>query len=565
VTDPETRRSLLAPAAFVGCVAVHVLLLWHLGYPFPAGRYADENVYLEIASNLWTEGRFVSHVDRVYPPLYPGLVAPAFAFTTNVTRYAVIRLVHALVFAAASLALLPAMTEALGRRRAWFALGALQLLGGVVHYGKTTQTEPLFTALLVAALGLAWSAWSSPSAPRWAAVGLVCGLALCTRRTALVLPVAFGVLAAADLVRSRQVVWRSTVGWTVGFGVGLLPELLATVAAGQLIDPYSGIATLSHLAAGTAALESWANLALAVEFLSRHLSWLAWSTAGAPLLLLAVLLGREHLPRPEARTAALALLIGAALAAITTLHMIRYRYRLGDTAREWDLYPRYVDPAEPILAAAALLATGWLIKSGAGLSRRTVAWLGAAAGGLLLLSGRFDQVRGGRLPRVGFREALPLPDGFAPWLFLALGGVVIAAWTAARLRPRTPSPAAFLVGILVISWGVSAHHPWLRHTDPKEPRTPKVLTLEPLTAAPRAPLAVLVNPDRRRSRKYYDPAFKSDHPVQWIAPSQAVDWLRAHPDGFVLSRKGDPVPSGLTRVDAAALWRIYRREPPPPP
>jgi len=561
VTTPSERWPF---AVFALCVAGHALLLLLLAYPFPQGKYADEHVYLEMADNLWHEHAYGSRVSGSYPPGYPMLIAPAFAIDRNAPRYTAIRVVHVGVFAAASLTLLPAFGHWFGRRRRWLLLGGLQLLGGVVHYGKTTQTEPLFTALLVAVLGLAWSAWHRPSAGRWVAVGAMCGLAVATRRTALVLPVSFALLAAVDVVggwrKGRSPNPTSALGWLVGFAVGLVPEMIAMGMSEGAIDPYKGKTAGSHLQAGTAAFESRANLWLATQTTARHLAWLAWSTAGAPLLLVGALCRRDRPPRADARSAALVLLVGLGLTAMTVLHMIRYRFGRPEV-EGWDLYPRYVDPVEPLLVAAALIICGWLIREGVRFGAGRALALGAAGWALLAVAGKFERTRGGRLPRLELRAELPLPDALVPWLFLLVGAVVLGGWTllAARDRLRV---GHVLLGAIAISWLVSAHHPWLRVTDPKELDPPPVLELHALVQSPSAPLAVVVVQEtgwqrRKYKRRYYAPAFKSDHRVHFIKRGEELAWVREHPTGFVITLARDPQPRTLHRRGRGGRWIVW--------
>ena len=547
------------PTVFVAAVVVHAVLLVWLGNPWPGGRYADENVYQELASNLWFDGSYGTRVSVTYPPLYPAVIAPSFAIGSNVARYAAIRLLHALLLGLASLALLPAFRQALGRDRAWLGLAGLQLLGGVVHYGKTTQTEALFTALLVAVLGLAWSAWAKPSGPRWGAVGLLCGLALCTRRTALVLPAAFGLLALVDVVQARcmgrKAEWRSGVAWALGFAVGLLPEAVASSIAGGAIDPYGGPTAGRHLQAGFQAFASPANLSLAAQYSIRHVGWLAWSTAGAPLLLLAALLHRRRPPRAEARAAGLALLIGGGLAAMTVLHMLRFNFKR-PTHPGWDLYPRYVDPSEPLLVAAAVLVAAWLVASRERIGARLASGLGLGSAALLLVVGSMDRVRGGRLPKVELLDAV-MPAAVSPWAFALTGAAVLLLWSAVASR-RALRPAGVLAAALVVSWLVSLHHPVLKLGDPADDPSHRVLRLNALQQEPRAPLGVLVPQPGHDSRKYYEPAFRSDHVVRWLRPEEVVPWARSHPEGFVLIRGKDEAPAGLERLGRAQQWRVYR-------
>ena len=186
-------------------------------------------------------GRCLRHPVAInHPPGYPIFIAPpsqwprmprALASSTSYMRS----------FLVSFAGIAPAFQRQLVQR-SWIAVSALQFLGATTFLSYSTQTEPLFAALLVAATGMVWQAWDRPSFLRFTIVGFICGLALCTRRTALVLPVALAVLFVWDLFaahrsRASLPLWRGAAVYFV-FLVVLFPEVLATFLSGVEIDTY---------------------------------------------------------------------------------------------------------------------------------------------------------------------------------------------------------------------------------------------------------------------------------------------------------------------------------------
>ena len=348
---------------FLAAVALHGWLLTELGRPWPGGLKADANVYLELAMNLWRDGVYGTRVAINYPPGYPIFIAPAFAVAENAARFGFIYFLHAVILGLCSLALLPAFQRQLGSRGAWIAVSALQFLGATTFLSYSTQTEPLFAALLVAATGMVWQAWDRPSFPRFMIVGFICGLALCTRRTALVLPIALAVLVVWDLVAARRSgeslpLWRG-LALSFGFVLGLFPEGLATVLAGVEIDTYGGNPVKGHLKAAVDGAGSLKGALWGLEITGRHLAYSMVVTMAAPVLIIQLLFSRRGRSAPAAlhRSSAFALLTLLGLIAVTSLHILRDYLK---ALAFWQLYPRYVDPPEFALIAMALLALLWL-------------------------------------------------------------------------------------------------------------------------------------------------------------------------------------------------------------
>jgi len=553
----------LPPLLFLLAVSLRVVWVLVLGKPWPSGLRADCNVYLELAQNLWLTGTYGTRVSVTYPALYPMVIAPLFGMADNVRRFYVIYALHGVMLGAASLTLWPMLREHLGRARAWYALAAAQLLAGTTIHAFHAQSESLFAALFTAAVGVAYMAYQRPSGLRWIALGLLCGLAVSTRRMALVLPLTLGLLLAHDLVASlregSRLPWRRTLALAAGFAVGLIPEAVGAALHGEMLQPYGESSAMSHLKAGGGAL----RLAVTAQTAGRHIAYLCAITLGMPLILALAALD-PALRRPEARPLSRALAFvgyaGLGMVALTSLHIVRYTFKVGFD-RGWHLYPRYVDPLDLALVAVGLAAGAWLTTrgrfSGADARRRLLAmvpWCIIAAG-TTLAAGPLLRSRGGRLPSMKILEGIGLGP-VAPWLFAAFCLLVIALALAFWRSGRTATVAAVLVAS-VLSWTVSAHSVYSRAIAPKtRDVAPAILRTPPLEADPRAPVAVLVGKVGAYSRKYYEPAFRSDHPVWFISRDEVAAWVDEHPDGLVLVAQGD-APPPLKRVARARGWRAF--------
>ncbi len=559
-----------APGVFVAAVLANITWLLRLGHPWPSGRTSDEHVYLELAQNLWLYGEFGTRVSINYPPLYPLTLAPTFAFDTNVARFSAIYGLHALLIAAGSLFLLPALTSAVGRARTWVVLSVLQFLGGVTFHAYHAQTEATFTALLLASTGLVWMAFDKPErVGRWLALGLMCGLAGCLRRTGWVIPIATGMVVGAhvatELVRHRRLLWMPVALLAAGYLVGTLPEVAAESMVGAKLKIYDGSPMKAHLMAGVIALDSLSNLASAIEVTGRHIAYVIVTTGGAPLIIaLMVLHRRSPITLPDRQVGAFILLASSGLVAMTSLHILRHRFRHPDE-RHWDLYPRYVDPPEPALVAIAVIAATVLFAKAAGPARQklTEGLIGLAVAGIgVVVSGPIMRSRGSRYPRVSRLEDLGL-DALAPWFFQVVAAVILLAWLGWWMKGRRPVVGA-LVLAMAAGWTIGFSSPLVRLQRPGSDSAPAILSSEALVEAPRAPVAIVIyRPGRTTGRGYYRASFRSDHKIEFIAPGEPLSaWLDAHPDGFVLLRDSDRglnPPTGLETVARKGSWTLQAR------
>lgn len=548
---------------FLLAVSLRVVWVLVLGKPWPSGLRADENVYLELAQNLWLSGTYGTRVSVTYPALYPMVIAPLFAIADNARRFYVIYALHGVLLGAASLSLWPLLRDHVGRARAWYTLAAAQLLAGTTIHAFHAQSESLFAALFTAAVGVAYLAWKRPSVVRWLGLGLLCGLAVSTRRMALVLPLTLALLWVHDLVASlregTRLPWRRTLVLAVGFTVGLLPEVIGAALHGDALQPYGESSALSHLKAGGGAL----RLAVTVQTAGRHIAYLCAVTLGMPLVLALVALDpglRRPAARPLARTLGFVGYAGLGMVGLTSLHIVRYTFKVGFD-RGWHLYPRYVDPLDLALVVVGIAGAAWLLTSGrfSGADARErllamVPW-SIVAVGLSLAAGPLLRSRGGRLPSMKILQGIGLGP-VAPWLFAAFCLLVIALALWWWRRGRTATVATVVLAAL-LSWTVSTHSVYFRALAPsKRDPAPAILRTPPLEQDPRAPVAVLVGETGAYSRKYYEPAFRSDHPVWFVMPGEVDAWVDAHPDGLVLVLQGDAAPP-LKRVARAGGWRAY--------
>jgi len=574
-------RRHLFPAVFLIAVLVRIGLLLKMGDPFPPGLRSAANVYLELALNLWRDGTYGTRVSITYPPLYPLLVAPTFALDTNVGRFAAIYVLHGLLLAGGSLALFPTLKAALGDRRAWLLLAAAQFLFGGTFHGYNPQTETLFATEMLVAAGICGVAWSRPErvAP-WVALGVVCGLAVSTRRFAVVLPIAVVLLHLHDMLRAwlrgTPAPWTRPLFLASGVALALVPEAAMTALYGGFITPYTGAggssAAVEHLAAVPGSLSGLGALKLALQTTARHVSYVVFTTGGAPVLIAVYLWRARHSADDEGvrRTLGLTAYLALGVTALTVLHILRYRLRK-DGFKGWDLYPRYVDPLEMLLVLSGALAAWRLLVEGAvaeALAGARSRWARlkpflpwAALYGLAVAAGTYvTRVRGGRMRSA--KHWLETEIGTAgAYLFPTLGAIVflglIVWWIntrdAARGRRRWWWPVAVAV---VVSWGISTHSwvPRLLRDAPPDGRT-GVLKAVDLDFAPDTPLAVVVYESSPKGRPYYQAGFRSDHEVFWIGPDEARAWLREHRGGAVLVRRRDPQ-IHLPLVRAGKHWSV---------
>lgn len=577
--------SRLFPLLFLAAVLLRTALLVKLGDPFPPGLRSDANVYLELGLNLWRDGVYQTNVSITYPPIYPLVVAPTFGLEGNADRFAAVYVLHGLLLGVGALAMFPMLRGALGARRSWLLLAAAQFLFGSIFHGYNPQTETLFAVELLATAALCHLAWRAPRRiGPWIALGAVCGIAVSTRRAAAVVPIAIGMLWVHDMVQAFRA--REPLPWTrpgflvAGLIVGLMPEAISTLAHGNVISPYTGTdgrsPTLEHLGAAPAALTSLGGLLLATQTTARHASYVIFTTAGAPILLVLWLWKSRRSTENEAlrRTLGFVVYVTLGVVALTVLHILRYR--LGRAGmRGWDLYPRYVDPLETLLVVSGAVAAWRLVVEGA-----VADALSAAGGGwqrlqsilpwtlLTAFAVAFGTVvvrsRGGRIRSLKHWQRTDLAEwGLA--LFPVAGAMVVIGltlwWllTANQTRARRLwwVPVAFAI---VISWGISTHSwvPRVTRTAAVD-RRPPVLKMADLHSSPTTPLAVLVHKPGAYGRGYYAPGFRSDHPVRWLKPNEVNEWLRENRGGLVLTKATDPRPS-LPFITKGQKWVLSSAE-----
>jgi len=531
-------------------VVARVVLLVGYGGP-PRHPRLDVNNYLELALNLWRDGTYGSVVSTDYPPLYPFLVAPTFALSSNDLRFAIIYGAHALLLAGASLTLLPMLRSAMSERSAWLTLAAAQFLAGAGYHALWARSEALLMALFCAATGAVWWALDRPSSRRWFVVGVLCGLAVACRRTGLVVPAAATIVALMHPGRGRAV-----LALAAGTAIGLGPEVAAAWLHGGTLRTYHDGVVASHLSAVTRMWATPERIDLAVSTAARQLVYPLVAFAGAPLVLLGWARRRAELPRPLAGASAFALLGLLGLAALSTLHILRYAYGRPD-AEAWHVYPRYLDPAETavILCAVAVAA-----------HRRDAhpwsAWWFVPAALVVLPAVPTTRFRGSRVAPLRLFEGTPL-ESWYPYLLAVLAGAVLIALVLARGRYGRASTVVAAVGL---GWMISFHFVgdvdrWSRATP-----VPPILRTAAVAAAPDAPLAVLVRRRPIHKRELYGPGFRSDHDVYWVPLREIPAWLEAHPDGFVLTRTFERAPGhrlGLTLSAATKRWAVWGRVAPP--
>ncbi len=565
------------PLLFVMAVLAHAAFAVALGQASPAGRYQDVNVYLELAQTLWREHAYVSLVnERPYPPGYPLLLAPTFALGSNELRFAVIYGLHAVLLGLASLMLLPLLGDALGRARAWIALIALQGAAGASFTLLHAQSEALYTPLLVALTGAVYLAFRRDEVRFALLAGLLAGVTLSTRRLGVVAPLALMLVAAHDgLAAFRSggaLPWRRSAALLLGAIVGLGPDLLAAALQGEVVNAYPTYGA-TYAQAGGAALLSARNALYTASTAANQLAYFVLITLGAPILMAAYLWSRWTTPSPpddapsearrvdRARRRTVQWVGYAALgsAALTTLHIVRHVFKTS-ASEGFSTYPRYLDPLEIPLLACGLVAGAAL--AGPATSRaasRLVARFGLLAVALAAASGPWYRTRAGRLPPVRRLAEWGLGPA-APWAFFVVSLAVLAAFWWLWRRGATGRLAG-LCAAVALSWTLSLHVPvgWASRGMGVHPAA-ALLSAPALAADPDSTLCVVVD---RRSRRYYELAFRSDHDVRFVPPDRVAACARDHRAAFVIARQRSPWRPSRARIETAGPelevgpWRAW--------
>ncbi len=212
---------------------------------------------------------------------------------------------------------------------------------------------------------------------------------------------------------------------------------------------------------------------------------------------------------------------------------------------------------------AGLLGLAWWMTSGSGreasraLKLRLAGPFVAANAAALLLAGPLRRPRAARLPS---------PERLESWGFTTspelvvpiVSAAVLVLWFLWWLRGFR-RPLVVVAVALVLSQVITLASPIGRwQVGWSEDRMPEVLRLPALQKVPTAPIAVLVRRVGPFSRRYYEPAFRSEHPVSFVATGEPLRlWMAEHPDGFVLTHRKDPK-AKLERVGKTKDWKVYR-------
>jgi len=514
--------------------------------------WQDANIYLEAAHNLWFEGRYLSHLSSLYPPGYSGAIAPLMALEDPALLFPAIHLLNVALGAAACLCLLPLLTATLGRSRAWAAAALLLWLPSSWTHHLVPQSENLYGACLLAMVGALYVALRRDRAWTWLACGAALGLALATRRFALVPAIALGlVLPAAELLetipRPGRLARRAGL-LAAGALLGFTPEWAYVVTEGHLVSPYkSGAAGHANLMASAFTAPGRA-LYMAHTF-ARQLAYLHLAAAGA----LAVTLGwfaaglrhdRERLRADPALTGAalFALLTAAGTVVLTAAHMMS-TYTFDEP---YHLYSRYLDPCvAPLLVTAACLAVP---------GRRAVPWL-LAGSALCLAAAPMWRFRGPRL--AFFAEALK--DDHPGLAMIAVVAAAVAAGLLAVLLARRERLAglAWLGGAVVL--GALLCVPMLLNERLQrrlqDVHRHAIFDAPAFQQRPDATMGFLDVPRLTRSRRNAEVLFRTSHPWRFVPEDGADVFFAEHPDGLLLAPRRHRVDGA--RLHRAGRWTLY--------
>lgn len=222
--SPVPRLGRAGLAIFAVALAARLLVAAHAG--FSTASFADAPAYLRAAQSLADTGRYPLRTDPYYfrPPGYS-------AFLTVITlghpsRIAVAKVANAALGASAAWLLAVLAARLFRRRDVALAAGlAAALDPSLVFVSSDVQTEPLFLALLLAAGFLFLVCVDRPSSNFGVLAGLLLGLAVLTRPSALALT---PLLLAPLLDRRYPLRARSHLAASAALGIalGLLPWVI---------------------------------------------------------------------------------------------------------------------------------------------------------------------------------------------------------------------------------------------------------------------------------------------------------------------------------------------------
>jgi hypothetical protein len=221
---PIPRLGRAGLAIFAVALAVRLLAAARAG--FSTASFADAPAYLRAAQSLADTGRYPLRTDPYYfrPPGYS-------AFLTVITlghpdRIAVAKVANAALGACAAWLVAVLAARLFRRRGVALAAGlAAALDPSLVFVSSDVQTEPLFLALLLAAGFLFLVCVDRPSSNFGVLSGLLLGLAILTRPSALALtPLLLAPLLDRRYpLRARSHLAASAV---LGLSLGLLPWVI---------------------------------------------------------------------------------------------------------------------------------------------------------------------------------------------------------------------------------------------------------------------------------------------------------------------------------------------------
>lgn len=562
--SPEVRR---AWRLFMALAVVKAVAVLALGRDFLYSPQLDANVYLEVAHNLLQRGWYGSLVHRPYPPGYPLFALPAVALGRPDLLFPALYLLASAATSAAC-ALLPGWLQGPlgGRARAVRFAAFVQLAPALFLHHLVPQSEVLYAAIGIAGVAALAAAVARDRGGAWIAFGATLGLGLATRRFGVV-PVAAALLLGVAWALGS---WRAGFPGGLkglrrlalvagGFALGALPEVGVLAAQGTFVQPYSHGAAERHASALLRALSTGEGILHgAVPTLARQSAYLVLLTAGAPAVLaasLALAAARRRdptraMPAPLLATSAFVLLVTLGGVALTSAHILHH---FGHPVM-YHLYPRYLDPVEVPLLAAAAAASAWALGPGEGSPRRLALWI-AGAGLLAPLVGEVTRIKGARVVYlVDWLVDRGVPSG--PWALAALTVWTVAVGAGAAARGRWRGSAALGV-VLPLAWllalaGVGREFDLSRQ---RVRATPRILRVPPVAERPLAPLAVLVDRKASRGRAYYSLFWKVPNPLWILSPGEEAAFFARHPDGFLIASAAQRVPA--RRLRRAASWVAY--------
>lgn len=451
VLDARVTAALALGALVV--VATAVRALGASLAPVPA-IFPDELIYSDLARGLAESLRFTVRDESfpvlTYGPLYPALLAPAYAVFDPPQAYAVAKIANALLI---SSTVVPAylLSRSFLERRKAFVFAALVLLTPGFAYSSRIMTESLFFPVFMLCALMMFRALVLPSNSRQASLLATLLLAFLARGQGIVLYPAYLLAVLVYVSVTRPAGTSSVSGYLRAlrsYALSVAPAAAGIFAAAFL--QISGIASpLAALGAHARVLRRLDPLA-APKWGLYHVAELDLSLGVAPFAAFVLLAVTVLRPRQIERTHAAFVAVTAALS-LTLLAMVALYATQSDVQR---IQERYVVYLFPLYVLAVLV---WSEKRPQAGPRAAILVTAVAALPLVLPFSRLLNYHAfastpGLVPWVVLRDGL---GRLTPYVVLAVSLLMAFALLRYRLTPLLPLIMASYLGLVSLFVAVS--------------------------------------------------------------------------------------------------------------